>query len=71
MVITQDAIEKIATKTVNLKTGARGLHTELERALLPHMYHIRRYREQGIEELVIDSTQIDEPKIIGKEEDID
>jgi ATP-dependent Clp protease ATP-binding subunit ClpX len=71
LVITQDAIEKIATKTVNLKTGARGLHTELERALLPHMYHIRRYREQGIEELVIDSTQIDEPKIIGKEEDID
>ena len=71
LAITEDAIEKIATKTVNLKTGARGLHTELERALLPHMYHIRRYREQGIEELVIDSTQIDEPKIIGKEEDID
>ena len=71
LAITEDAIEKIATKTVDLKTGARGLHTELERALLPHMYHIRRYREQGIEELVIDSTQIDEPKIIGKEEDID
>jgi hypothetical protein len=35
------------------------------------MYHIRRYREQGIEELVIDSAQIDEPKIIGKEEDVD
>jgi len=71
LAITKDAIEKIATKTVNLKTGARGLHTELERALLPHMYHIRRYREQEIEELVIDSAQIDEPKIIGKEEDVD
>jgi ATP-dependent Clp protease ATP-binding subunit ClpX len=71
LAITKDAIEKIATKTVDLKTGARGLHTELERALLPHMYHIRRYREQEIEELVIDSAQIDEPKIIGKEEDVD
>ena len=71
LAITEDAIEKIATKTVDLKTGARGLHTELERALLPHMYHIRRYREQEIEELVIDSAQIDEPKIIGKEEDVD
>ena len=69
--ITKDAIENIATRTVKLKTGARGLHTELERALLPHMYNLSRYKEQGIEQVVIDSAQIDEPKILGKEEDVD
>jgi len=71
LTITEDAVERIATKTVDLKTGARGLHTELERSLLPHMYNLRRYKEQGIEEVVIDSKQIDEPKILGKEEDVD
>jgi len=70
LTITEDAVERLASKTVDLKTGARGLHTELERALLPHMYNLSRYKEQDITEVIIDSAQIDEPTILGKEKSV-
>jgi len=43
------------------RTGARGLHSELERALLPHMFNLVKYREQGIEQVNIDIDMITSP----------
>jgi ATP-dependent Clp protease ATP-binding subunit ClpX len=59
---TDDAIKKIAQNCINLKTGARGLHTEIERILMPHMFHINKYVESGIETLLITEELVDNPK---------
>lgn len=64
--VTSDAIEAIAIRTQELKTGARGLHTELERTLMPHMYNVQNYRQQGIKSVTIDSSQVNKPTILTK-----
>lgn len=61
---TCDAVRRIAQNCIDLKTGARGLHTELERILMPHMFHIRKYKENNITELTIDEELVKEPKAI-------
>jgi ATP-dependent Clp protease ATP-binding subunit ClpX len=61
---TDDAIKQIAQNCIDLKTGARGLHTEIERILLPHMFHIRKYKDNKITSLTIDESLVKEPKII-------
>ena len=61
---TDDAIRKIAQNCIDLNTGARGLHTEIERVLMSHMFHIRKYKENVIVELIIDSDMVDHPKSI-------
>ena len=66
--IKQDAVRTIAQRTQTLKTGARGLHTELERTLLPHMYNISLYKEQGIKTVMIDEQQVNKPQLLIKEE---
>jgi ATP-dependent protease Clp ATPase subunit len=43
------------------RTGARGLHSELERVLLPHMFNLVKYREQGIEQVNIGTDLINNP----------
>ena len=65
--VTQDAVKAIAKRTQTLKTGARGLHTELERALMPHMYNVQNYRQQGIKSVIIDTNQVVKPTILTKE----
>ena len=64
LIFTPEAIRKIAQNCIDLKTGARGLHTEIERILLPHMFHIRKYKENKITELIIDEELVNEPKAI-------
>lgn len=64
LTFTDEAIHKIAQNCIDLKTGARGLHTEIERVLMPHMFHIRKYKENEIVELVIDTDLIDQPKAL-------
>ncbi len=59
---TKEALELMAENTLKLKTGARGLHTEIERVLMPHMYHVRKYRENNITELNIDEGNVLDPK---------
>ena len=59
---TDDAIRQIAQNCIDLKTGARGLHTELERILMTHMFNVHRYKENGINEVTIDSDLINNPK---------
>ena len=62
LTFTKEAIEKLAQNCIDLKTGARGLQTEIERVLLPHMFHIQRYQEQGITNLKIDVDLVNKPK---------
>ena len=57
-----EALEMIADRTILNKTGARGLHSELERVLLPHMFYLARYRRQGVNRVVIDSDQVNTPR---------
>jgi ATP-dependent Clp protease ATP-binding subunit ClpX len=55
------ALDLIARRTMTSRTGARGLHSELERALLPHMFNLVKYREQGIEQVNIGVDMITSP----------
>ena len=64
----RSALETIAQRSADFGTGARALHSEMERVLLPHMFHIKRYRDRGINRVVIDKTQINNPTPIYKEE---
>jgi ATP-dependent Clp protease ATP-binding subunit ClpX len=61
-----DSLELIAERTMANKTGARGLHSELERVLLPHMYNLTRYRTRGISTVNIDTQQVNIPKEINE-----
>ena len=58
---TTASLELIAERTMKNKTGARGLHSELERVLLPHMFHLAQYRKQGITVVDIDTDQVLDP----------
>jgi ATP-dependent Clp protease ATP-binding subunit ClpX len=55
------AIDQIAENCLKLKTGARGLHTEIERVLLPHMYHVQKYRNANITKINISKELVDSP----------
>ena len=57
---TESALDTIAERTLLSKTGARGLHSELERVLMPHMYNLKRYSGMGIKcvEIVPDQVNI-------------
>ena len=59
-----DSLDLIAERTIANKTGARGLHSELERVLLPHMYNLARYRTHGIRTVSIDTQQVNIPEEI-------
>jgi ATP-dependent Clp protease ATP-binding subunit ClpX len=59
---TQEAISQLAENTMKLKTGARGLHTEIEKVLMPHMYNTKKYRENNIKKININQEQILQPK---------
>jgi ATP-dependent Clp protease ATP-binding subunit ClpX len=57
-----DSLDLIAERTLANKTGARGLHSELERVLLPHMYNLTRYRKGGIQTLNINTDLVNNPE---------
>ena len=61
---TEGALRTIAQNCIDLKTGARGLHTEIERVLMPHMFHIKKYVDSGIEVLTITDELIANPKAL-------
>jgi ATP-dependent Clp protease ATP-binding subunit ClpX len=61
---TKDAIVQIADNCVVLKTGARGLQYEVEKTLLPHMFHISQYKEKNITELTITKNLVLKPRHI-------
>ena len=61
---TDDAIEEMVINCINSKTGARGLQTEIERVLMPHMFNAGKYKKKGLTELNIDKELIINPKKI-------
>jgi len=66
--ITKDAIERIADLALELKTGARGLRTILEDALLDVMYATPA--DKTIDKIIIDANVINKvakPKIVHAE----
>ena len=64
LTFTPDALEAMVDRAIESGTGARALHTEIERALMPHMFHLRQYRTRGIDTLVIDADKINNPEAI-------
>lgn len=63
----QDSLDLIAERTLVSKTGARGLQTELERVLTPHMYNLTDYRNRNVLHIAIDKTQVNTPIKLIKE----
>ena len=64
LTFTDDAIEELVINCINSKTGARGLQTEIERVLMPHMFNAGKYKKKGISELNIGKELIINPKTI-------
>jgi ATP-dependent Clp protease ATP-binding subunit ClpX len=62
-----DSLDLIAERTLQTKTGARGLHSELERVLLPHMFDLPRYRKNNILQVTINKTQVNTPMTLIEE----
>lgn len=58
----QEALEQIVNNCLLLKTGARGLHTEIEKVLMPHMYNLKKYSKNGIKKININLGLVLEPK---------
>ena len=63
----QDSLDLIADRALKSRTGARGLHTELERVLLPHMFDLPRYSKQNIIRVVINKDQVNTPMTLAQE----
>jgi ATP-dependent Clp protease ATP-binding subunit ClpX len=56
-----DGLEQIVENCLKLKTGARGLHTEIERVLMPHMFNLQKYSEKDIKKININRAQVLDP----------
>jgi ATP-dependent Clp protease ATP-binding subunit ClpX len=61
-----ESLDLIAERTLETRTGARGLHSELERVLLPHMFDLPRYRKNSILRVIIDKHQVNMPMTLAK-----
>lgn len=62
-----ESLDLIAERTLQTRTGARGLHSELERVLLPHMFDLQRYRRENIVKVTINKTQVNTPMTLAQE----
>lgn len=60
----KDSIGKIADNCIKLKTGARGLQTELEKTLMPHMFNAGNYKKNGVKEINITQDLVEDPKAL-------
>lgn len=67
LVFEDSAIQQIAENCLKLHTGARGLHSEVERVLLPHMFNVKKYRNAGVKTINITKDLVDEPTSILEE----
>lgn len=59
------ALEAVADRAQELKTGARGLQAEMERALMPHMYLARQYHASGMTRIEITPELVNTPSPLG------
>ena len=58
------ALDQIVDNCIKLKTGARGLHTEIEKALIPHMFYVRTYQQNQVKEININQELVLAPKAL-------
>ena len=58
---TEQALLLIAQRAKTTRTGARALHSELERILMPHMYHLRDYHRDQIQTVNIGIDLVNNP----------
>lgn len=56
-----EAIDAMVERAIESGTGARALHSEIERALMPHMFHLAQYRGRGIKCVDIGAEHINNP----------
>lgn len=61
LTITPNALDMIADKTLEGGTGARGLQSNVEKILLPHMFEMVRYRENNINEIKVNTSLVEQP----------
>jgi len=61
LVTTDCALDEIVERTLETGTGARGLHANMEKTLLPHMFEIMRYKENGIESVTVNKELVKNP----------
>jgi ATP-dependent Clp protease ATP-binding subunit ClpX len=59
--IHDDAIDAVVDRAIKTGTGARALHSELEKILMPHMYQLCSYRERDLKRLDINQDQVNNP----------
>lgn len=57
-----EALLQLVENCITLKTGARGLHTEIERVLMPHMFNIKNYEKNNIKKININQSLAINPK---------
>lgn len=65
---TNDAIGQIADNCLALKVGARGLHSEIERVLLPHMFNVQSYLRENIKNINITVDLVNNPKSLTEKQ---
>jgi ATP-dependent Clp protease ATP-binding subunit ClpX len=61
LTFTTAALDTLVDRAMTLGTGARALHSEIERTLMPHMFNLRRYVDRGISSIRIDVDNINTP----------
>ena len=66
---TPESLQLIAQRSLDFGTGARAIHSEIERVLMPHMFYLKDYQERKINLVVIDVDQVNNPTTLIKEGD--
>ena len=61
LVFTDDGLDAVVDLAQVSRTGARALQSVVERALMPHMFSLRTYRDRGIKQVVIDQAKVNNP----------
>lgn len=62
-----EAILSIVDRALTMGTGARALHSEIERVLMPHMFNLLEYKKTGIDLVCIDESLVNNPESLIKE----
>lgn len=56
-----DAIDQIINQAMITNTGARALHTQIEKVLINHMFNIKKYTHNGIKSINISVDSVENP----------
>ena len=60
--VSRDAVEALVDRATVTGTGARALHSEIEKTLLPHMFDLLEYRKNNIDSVEITHDLVNTPK---------